>query len=221
MNKKKPDISSERISNEFDSRFIKIYGMQYFEGKKYMNASRRTADSLVAVKSDEEFKKMTSDAVSCVVILNEEEPKLLLTYEYRYPIGKFLLSVPAGLLDKEDEESDNPVISSALRELKEEANLELTKEDSIGVVNPVLFSSPGMTDESNALVSVVVNGGRALNLNQDGAEGGECFEGFVMLNKEEAKKILMQGTDDNGIFYSVYTFAALMYFLSDMWKQNN
>lgn len=48
--------------------------------------------------------------------------------------------------------------------------------------------------------------------------GAECFDGFVALTIDDAGRILKQGTDDKGIFYSVYTWAALMYFVSGMWK---
>jgi ADP-ribose pyrophosphatase len=55
-------------------------------------------------------------------------------------------------------------------------------------------------------------------MTQDGALGQECFDGFVFVTKEKARKLLKDGVDDNGHFYSVYTWAAMMYFLSDMWK---
>jgi ADP-ribose pyrophosphatase len=55
-------------------------------------------------------------------------------------------------------------------------------------------------------------------LTQEGAEGQECFDGFVLLNREKARKILKNGVDEKGHFYSVYTWAALMYFCTDMWK---
>ena len=75
-----------------------------------------------------------------------------------------------------------------------------------------------MTDESNALVCVVLNDHDLSGLTQDGAEGQECFDGFSLITKDEAKKILKDGVDNRGHFYSVYTWAALMYFSLDMWK---
>ena len=74
---------------------------------------------------DEEFKKMLPDAVSCVVVLKQKgkEDRLLLNYEYRYPAGRFLLSVPAGLLDPEDKDCEDPLITAAKREIKEETGL--------------------------------------------------------------------------------------------------
>lgn len=216
--KEKLKLTKDHVHNVYESRFIKVFGMEYVAGKQYMNATRRDMDDLVALKSDEEFKEMLPDAVSCVVILNGSEPKLLLTYEFRYPAGQYLLSVPAGLIDQSDEAESEPIISTAKRELKEETNIDLSEEDKIEVVNPLLFSTPGMTDESNALVCVVISNEQRLQLSQEGAEGTECFDGFVTLTRDDAQRVLKQGTDDKGIFYSVYTWAALMYFVSGMWE---
>lgn len=212
-------LTKERVYNAYDSRFIKVFGMEYVAGKQYMNATRRNVDDLVALKSEEEFKSMLPDAVSCVVILDGDEPKLLLTYEFRYPAGQYLLSVPAGLIDKSDEAEADPIIVTAKRELKEETNIDLSEDDTIEIINPLLFSTPGMTDESNALVCVVISDAQSLQLSQAGAVGTECFDGFVTLTRGDAERILKQGKDDKGIFYSVYTWAALMYFVSGMWSR--
>ena len=216
----KPVIKKEHVKPLFDSRFIRVFDLQYEEGKHYFDATRRTQDNLMAVKSDEEFKKALPDAVTCVVILHiaNEEPKLLLSREYRYPAGQFLLSPPAGLLDPEDEFQSNPVLSAARREIEEETGLVLTDNDKLYTINPFLFSTPGMTDESNALACAVVALPDTSALHQMGAVGTECFDGFVFLNKEEALEVLKNGCDADGIFYSVFTWAALMYFVSDMWK---
>ena len=221
MQKNQPSITKEQVSGVFDSRFIKVFGLEYVAGKQYMNATRRDKDHLVALKSEAEFKTMLPDAVSCIVILNGPVPKLLLTNEFRYPVGRYLLSVPAGLMDENDADEAEPIFATAKRELKEETNIDLTEEDKLEIVNPLLFSTPGMTDESNALVCIVIADATKICLSQDGAEGSECFDGFVALTKQDAQRILKQGKDDNGIFYSVYTWAALMYFVSDMWKRES
>lgn len=207
-----PDFSKENIKPLLETKFIRVFDLQYAEGKHYYDATRRTADDLVASKSTEEFKKMRADAVTCMVILNikDSEPRLLLSHEFRYPTGQFLLSPPAGLVDKEDPD----LITAAIRELHEETGIVFEESDTAKVVNPLLFSTPGMTDESNALVLLHINRDTMPDLNTDGAVGSECFNGFSLLTKEEARKILDQGTDSNGIFYSVYTWATLMYFMS-------
>ena len=166
---------------------------------------------------EEEFKKMLPDAVSCVVIIElpDQEPLLLLSYEFRYPAGRFLLSVPAGLVDPDDEKAPNPLLETAKREIHEETGLTVDdKKDVMFVINPLLFSTPGMTDESNALVCARIHLENLDMLDQSGAEGSECFDGFLLVTKEHARNLLQTGVDDHGHFYSVYTWAALMYFLS-------
>lgn len=216
----KPEIKKEHVKPLFESKFIKVFDLQYEEGKHYFDATRRSADNLMAVKSDKEFKTALPDAVTCVVILNikGEEPKLLLDYEYRYPAGQFLLSPPAGLLDPEDANTAAPLLATAKREIEEETGLILKETDKLFTINPLLFSTPGMTDESNALVCAVIELNDTNSLSQEGAVGTECFNGFELITKEEASKLLQNGRDKNGIFYSVFTWAALMYFVSDLWK---
>ena len=216
----KPTIKKENVKPLFDSKFIKVFDLQYEEGKHYYDATRRSLDQIAAVKSEEELRTMLPDAVTCVVILNikDEEPKLLLSKEYRYPAGQFLLSPPAGLLDPEDADTENPILTAAKREIKEETGLTIAEKDSLFVINPLLFSSPGMTDESNALACAVVRLEDKSILSQDGAVGSECFDGFELLSRQEAMEILKSGKDKNGIFYSVYTYCCLMYFVSDLWR---
>lgn len=216
----KPVILKENIEPLFDSKFIKVFDLQYEEGKHYYDATRRPLDRLAAIKSDSEFRAMLPDAVTCVVILKvkDEEPKLLLTKEYRYPAGQFLLSPPAGLLDPEDEVEKEPVLAAAKREIQEETGIQLSDQDTLSVINPLLFSSPGMTDESNALACAVIHLEDLSALSQDGAVGSECFDGFRLLSAAQAKEILKAGKDQDGLFYSVYTWAALMYFVSDLWR---
>ena len=154
----KPEIKKEHVKPLFESKFIKVFDLQYEEGKHYFDATRRNADNLMAIKSDKEFKNALPDAVTCVVILNirGEEPKLLLDYEYRYPAGQFLLSPPAVLLDPEDANAAAPLLATAKREIEEETGLILKETDKLFTINPLLFSTPGMTDESNALVCAVI-----------------------------------------------------------------
>lgn len=202
-----------------ESRFIKVYDLQYAPDRHYFDASRRSLDNLVAHKSDEDFQNMLPDAVSCFVILRvgEDAPKLLTSYEYRYPAGQFLLSPPAGLIDPEDAELDDPILTAAIREIKEETGLDVKDTDRVFLVNPLLFSSPGMTDESNALACAVISVKDTDSLTQTGAVGSEKFDGFRLLTQEEAREILKRGRDEHGNFFSVYTWCALMYFVSGMW----
>ncbi len=215
-----PKITKEKVKTVMDEKFLRVFDLQYDEGRHYFDATRRGFDDIVAVKSDEEFKKMIPDAVSCLVVFEDgNDSKLLLSYEYRYPTGRFLLGVPAGLVDPDDKDAKSPAESTAIREIREETGIIFDEnKDEIFVINPLLFSTPGMTDESNALVGVVLKGHDISQLTQEGAEGQECFDGFVLVDKAKAKELLKNGVDDRGHYYSVYTWAVLMYFVNDMWK---
>ena len=86
------------------------------------------------------------------------------------------------------------------------------------LVNPLVFSTPGMTDESNALACAVIRRSEMPLMNQDGAVGSELFSGFRLLNHAEAMETIRNGRDEHGIFYSLYTWAGLMWFVSGLWK---
>lgn len=216
----KPVIKEENVKPLFESKFIKVYDLEYAPGKHYYDATRRDVSNLVACKSDEETKKMLPDAVTCFVILKVkgEEPKLLLDYEYRYPVGQFLLSPPAGLIDKEDKTYEDALLRTAKREIKEETNIDVKDTDKIYVLSGCSFSTPGFTDESNALVAAVVELDDITCLNTAGAVGTELFDGFKLVDKAEAKEILKKARDEHGNFFSIFTWSALMYFVSDMWQ---
>jgi ADP-ribose pyrophosphatase len=79
------------------------------------------------------------------------------------------------------------------------------------------FSSPGMTDESNALVCAVVTLEDSSSLNHKGIEGSERMEGFRLLTRQEALEIIKSGRDEFGNTFSLMTWSALMYFISDLW----
>ena len=70
-----------------------------------------------------------------------------------------------------------------------------------------------MTDESNALVGALLHVDDLSALSQAGALGSERFNGFELLTLEEAKEYIRTGRDCFGNFYSVYTFAALCWFV--------
>ena len=203
------------IKKIYNTKFIRLYQYDFSDGKQYFWASRRNQDRLVASMGDEEFKKMQADAVSCFVVLNikGQPKKLLLNWEYRYPVGQYMLSVPAGVIDPTDYENPYALEDTAIRELKEETGIQVGPTDTVSVINPAVFSTPGMTDESNALVYISINRDQMPAMTQALAEGTEHFEGFRLVTREEAEKFLVNGRDDHGNFYPLFTWAALMFFL--------
>ena len=181
-----------KMETIYESEYMNLYDLQYREGGHYYCASRRKKDRMVALTPDEECKTMQADAVSCFVVLNIKghPKKLLLNWEYRYPVGQYMLSVPAGLIDEKDWDNPNALTATAIRELKEETGIEVEESDEIKVISPCVFSTPGMTDEGNALVYISINRDEMPKMNHDGAEGSEVFEGFRLVSKEDGCIIL-------------------------------
>ena len=211
----KPDMIKENVDTLCETKFLKLYDYRYLEGKHYYCSSRRKTEDLVAIKSDETFKTMLPDAVTIAVVLHlpNEKPKLLLSYEYRYPVGRFLLSPIAGLLDPEDSECDDPLRSGAVREIFEETGIKVSENDKITILNPCASSTPGMTDESNAFLSAEITLPDTSMLNQTGAVGTELFNGFELVSVDEAKEIYKSGKDKYGNTFSLATWAVLGWFV--------
>ncbi len=209
------EIRKDRIETLYGTRFLSLYDLQYAEGKHYFEASRRSRDDLVVQKTDEAFRAMLPDAVTIAVILRlpEDEPRLLMSYEYRYPVGQYLLSPVAGLLDPEDRHSADPLVSAAVREIREETGLTVKESDRIRILNPCAFSTPGMTDESNAFLCAEIALDNLDDLNQNGAEGSERFDGFELLDRKRAEAIFRSGRDEHGNTFSLATWMVLSIFL--------
>jgi len=148
----------------------------------------------------------------------EDADRLLLFYEFRYPTGHFLLSPPAGLIEEEDKFTGDGAFRTAIRELYEETGIVFRDDDEIRYLNPCVFSTPGMTDESNAIVLMVINHPDTSSLTDQNCEGTEVFDGFYLLDRDQAAECIRTGKDPKGNPYSVYTLVELMYFVSGIWK---
>ncbi|MBR5730320.1 MAG: NUDIX hydrolase [Firmicutes bacterium] len=217
----KPKLTKEQVEPLIETKYMNMLDLHYRQTGHYYSATRRKPDDTVALYSDSEFRAMLPDAANCAVIVlcPDGEPRMLLTKEFRYPVGQYLLSPPAGLIDSRDISEPDPVISAAVREIREETGLELGEGDRIFKINHLCFSTPGMTDESNALVCAVVRLPEGFEFSSDFTEESEYIGDYALYSKEDALELIKRGTDREGVFYSVYTLAALLYFLSDLWKE--
>lgn len=84
--------------------------------------------------------------IQAAVILAIDEGDVILVEQYRVPLGKRCLELPAGLVG--DEEEGESVELSAARELEEETGYRPDQVEEIGFFN----SSPGMVSEGFTLV---------------------------------------------------------------------
>ena len=102
-------------------------------------------------------------SVNAVVIVAETEGGIVLIDQYRVPVGKRCLELPAGLVG--DEDPDATVDGTAVKELEEETGYTAERIEVLGEFQ----SSPGMLSESFTLV-------RAHGLRKIGEGGGTEHE---------------------------------------------
>lgn len=80
------------------------------------------------------------------VILAVEDGHALLVEQYRVPVGRSCIELPAGLIG--DDDADEDALSAAARELEEETGYRAARIEEIGE----FWSSPGLVSESFTLV---------------------------------------------------------------------
>jgi len=98
---------------------------------------------------------------AAVILAVDDEDHVILVDQYRVPLGRRCLELPAGLVgDSEDNPNEEPVVAGA-RELEEETGYRPGRIEVIGE----FFSSPGMVSESFTLL-------RAHDLVKVGEGGG-------------------------------------------------
>ena len=105
--------------------------------------------------------------IQAAVILAVEAGEVLLVEQYRVPLGRVCIELPAGLVG--DETEGETVVTSAARELEEETGYRPAKVEVIGD----FCSSPGMVSESFTLV-------RATGLTKVGDGGGVPGENITV-----------------------------------------
>ncbi|MBP2277704.1 MULTISPECIES: NUDIX hydrolase [Sphingomonas] len=106
--------------------------------------------------------------IQAAVILAVEDGHVLLVEQYRVPLGRRCLELPAGLVG--DEEASESVEASAARELEEETGYRPAKIEQLGLFH----SSPGMVSEGFTLV-------RATGLERVADGGGIDGENITVL----------------------------------------
>jgi ADP-ribose pyrophosphatase len=105
--------------------------------------------------------------IRAAVILALDAGEVILVEQYRVPIGRFCLEMPAGLIG--DETEGEEALESAARELEEETGYVAAQWEDLGE----FWSSPGMITESYTLL-------KATGLSRVGDGGGTSHEDIVV-----------------------------------------
>ncbi|KAG0149806.1 hypothetical protein CROQUDRAFT_131009 [Cronartium quercuum f. sp. fusiforme G11] len=94
-------------------------------------------------------------AILALVSQPNQAVKVALVLQYRPPVGKVVVELPAGLVD-----GDEPVEATALRELYEETGYGKGEEDggvaSVKDVQRLMVCDPGLSNATMALVTIEV-----------------------------------------------------------------
>jgi len=107
--------------------------------------------------------------IRAAVILAAEDGFVLLVEQFRVPLDRNCLELPAGLIGDDDETPDEDPLAAAGRELEEETGYRAALLEDMGT----FYSSPGMVSESFTLV-------RARELTRVGEGGGTDSENITV-----------------------------------------
>lgn len=110
-----------------------------------------------------------SRGIRAAVILAIDEGHVLLVEQYRVPLGKNCVELPAGLVGDQDDNSDEDASVAAIRELEEETGYRAAEMENCGE----FYSSPGMVSESFSLF-------KAHQLTKVGDGGGVAGENITV-----------------------------------------
>ncbi len=106
---------------------------------------------------------------AAVILAIDADDHVLLVEQYRVPLGKRCLELPAGLIGDDAGAEDEDAAQAAGRELEEETGYRAERIEVIGE----FYSSPGMVSESFTLV-------RAHGLSKVGPGGGTASEDITV-----------------------------------------
>ncbi|MEZ0132994.1 NUDIX hydrolase [Novosphingobium sp. NRRL B-2648] len=106
---------------------------------------------------------------AAVILAIDPEDHVILVDQYRVPLGKRCIELPAGLVGDHDDNADEDASIAAARELEEETGYHAGRMETVGE----FYSSPGMVSESFTLF-------RAHDLVKVGEGGGVDSEDIVV-----------------------------------------
>jgi ADP-ribose pyrophosphatase len=115
-----------------------------------------------------EYVSRARNIRAAVILAVDEEDHVLLVEQYRVPLGRNCIELPAGLVGDMDDSADEDATHAATRELEEETGYTAAHMEVVGE----FYSSPGMVTESFTLL-------RARGLRQIGPGGGVDDEDIV------------------------------------------
>ena len=106
---------------------------------------------------------------AAAIIAIDDEGHVILVEQYRVPLGRVCLEIPAGLIGDDEGKSGEAAEDAAMRELEEETGYRAERMENLGE----FYSSPGMVSESFSLL-------RAHGLTKVSEGGGTATEDITV-----------------------------------------
>ncbi len=169
-------MNIQKIEKITDENHLNLYRIGYLDRKgqtkEWVYASRNNTASL-----DMGDNSQKNPNAVVIVPFHTGENKLVIIREFRVVLKDWQYGFPAGLVEQTED-----LASAARRELLEETGLELTR---VIQKSPVIYSSPGMTDESLCIMYVECKGSPTRQFLED----SEDIE-VIMVSQKEAGQLL-------------------------------
>ena len=121
------------------------------------------------VKGKWEYVTRARGIRAAVILAIDSDDHVLLVEQFRVPLGRACLELPAGLIGDDEGQAGEDAAAAAMRELEEETGYRAARMESLGE----FYSSPGMVSESFTLL-------RAHELTRIGSGGGTASEDITV-----------------------------------------
>jgi ADP-ribose pyrophosphatase len=116
-----------------------------------------------------EYVSRARNIRAAVILAVDAEDHVILVEQFRVPLGKICVELPAGLIGDHDDDADEDASVAAARELEEETGYRAGRMEPLGE----FWSSPGMVSESFSLFA-------AHDLEKIGPGGGVAGENITV-----------------------------------------
>ena len=171
----------QNIQQKTHNRFLNYYELEavHRDGSispYYMTSRAKDASQLKAVTHQNR-----PDGVIIYGVYGEEQDRVVLIRQYRYPLGDYVYEFPAGLVEEGEEMG-----AAGVREMYEETGLTFTPVDA-GCYSRPFFTTVGMTDESCGMVFGYCSG-TPTSIHEESSEEIQV----ILADRGEAKRILRE-----------------------------
>ena len=171
----------QNIQQKTHNRFLNYYELEavHRDGSispYYMASRAKDASQLKAVTHQNR-----PDGVILYGVYGEEQDRVVLIRQYRYPLGDYVYEFPAGLVEEGEEMG-----AAGVREMYEETGLTFTPVDA-GCYSRPFFTTVGMTDESCGMVFGYCSG-TPTSIHEEASEEIQV----ILADRGEAKRILRE-----------------------------